>query len=161
MTPTDAAPPPGEGDANTSPRRAAWRAGLSAATRDLLDRDERVFLRQSLSTPCLDALAACGLKPPRLSADDSGGFAATSLPTLVQMVGSGLGVSFVPAMAVEAGLAKTADIAVRPLKADHPTREIVVAWRAGSEWLVSTRFIATISRMARSPKLPGRKIALS
>lgn len=52
-------PPPGEGDANTSPRRAAWRAGLSAKTRALLDRDEAVFLRQALSTPCLDALAGC------------------------------------------------------------------------------------------------------
>ncbi|OLN24728.1 Adenosylmethionine-8-amino-7-oxononanoate aminotransferase [Desulfovibrio sp. DV] len=53
------APPPGEGDANTSPRRASWRAGLSAHTRELLDRDEAVFLRQSLSTPCLDVLAGC------------------------------------------------------------------------------------------------------
>ncbi|WP_428560237.1 MAG: (R)-1-hydroxy-2-aminoethylphosphonate ammonia-lyase [Solidesulfovibrio sp. DCME] len=53
------APPPGEGDANTSPRRAAWRAGLSAATRALLDRDAAVFLCQSLSTPCLDVLTGC------------------------------------------------------------------------------------------------------
>lgn len=53
------APPPGEGDVNTSERRAVWRAGLSGATRALLDRDERVFLRQSLSTPCLDALQGC------------------------------------------------------------------------------------------------------
>ncbi|MEL7639234.1 MAG: aspartate aminotransferase family protein [Solidesulfovibrio sp.] len=53
------APPPGEGDANASPRRAAWRAGLSEKTRKLLDRDEKAFLRQSLSTPCLDALTGC------------------------------------------------------------------------------------------------------
>ena len=38
----------------------------------------------------------------------------TSLHTLVQMVGSGLGVTFLPGMAVEAGLAETAPIAVRP-----------------------------------------------
>ena len=31
-------------------------------------------------------------------------FAATSLPTLVQMIGSGLGVSFLPKMAVQAGV---------------------------------------------------------
>lgn len=59
MAAKPSAPPPGEGDANTSPRRAAWRAGLSQQTRDLLDRDEKVFLRQSLSTPCLDALSGC------------------------------------------------------------------------------------------------------
>ena len=45
-----------EGDTNRSPLRAAWRAGLDAETRALLDADERHFLRQSLSTPCLDAL---------------------------------------------------------------------------------------------------------
>ena len=45
-----------EGDTNGSPLRAAWRAGLGAETRGLLDADERHFIRQSLSTPCLDAI---------------------------------------------------------------------------------------------------------
>lgn len=45
-----------EGDINTSRARRAWRDGLSPATVALLDEDERYFLRQSLSTPCLDAL---------------------------------------------------------------------------------------------------------
>ena len=77
------------------------------------------------------ALSACGLEPPKGVAD--GGFAATSLPTLVQMVGSGLGVSFLPAMAVEAGLADLAPVSIRHLGAtQHPSREIVVCWRAGS-----------------------------
>ena len=58
------------------------------------------------------------------------------------MVGSGLGVSFLPAMAVEAGLAEAADVAVRPLEADHPSREIVVAWRAGSSRGVEGRLLA-------------------
>src|SRR5204862_6457182 len=52
------------------------------------------------------ALTACGLTPPKASDEES--FAATSLPTLVQMVGSGLGASFLPAMAVDAGLADAA-----------------------------------------------------
>ncbi len=76
------------------------------------------------------ALAACRLDGPRRLAPDAG-FAATSLHTLVQMVGSGLGVSLVPAMAVEAGLAREAGVAVRPL-VEYAAREIVVAWRAGS-----------------------------
>lgn len=45
-----------EGDVNTSPGRQAWLSGLDPATRRLLDEDEAVFLRQSLSTPCLDVL---------------------------------------------------------------------------------------------------------
>jgi LysR family hydrogen peroxide-inducible transcriptional activator len=93
------------------------------------------------------ALAACGLKPPKATGDEEA-FAATSLPTLVQMVGSGLGVTFLPAMAVEAGLTESAPVAVRPLKAEHPSREIVVAWRAGSSRGVEGRLLAETLRAA-------------
>lgn len=46
-----------EGDVNLSPRRAAFVADHDQATRDWLARDEAVFFRQSLSTPCLDVLS--------------------------------------------------------------------------------------------------------
>ena len=47
-----------EGDVNVSPLREAWqRSHVGARTRALLDRDADAFLHQSLSTPCLDALA--------------------------------------------------------------------------------------------------------
>ena len=49
-------PDPSEGDVNRSPARAAWRNDLSAKTVALLDEDERYFLHQSLSTPCLDVI---------------------------------------------------------------------------------------------------------
>ncbi len=46
-----------EGDTNQSPRRQAWsEAHLDDATRALVARDARVFLRQSVSTPCLSAV---------------------------------------------------------------------------------------------------------
>jgi LysR family hydrogen peroxide-inducible transcriptional activator len=90
------------------------------------------------------ALAACGLKPPR--SGDGEDFAATSLPTLVQMVGSGLGVTFLPAMAVEAGLTGAAPVAVRPIDAPHASREIVVAWRAGSNRAAEGRLLAEVLR---------------
>jgi 4-aminobutyrate aminotransferase len=49
-----------EGDINISPRRRQWQEdNLDERTRALLAEDERVFLRQSLSTPCLNALRAC------------------------------------------------------------------------------------------------------
>jgi LysR family hydrogen peroxide-inducible transcriptional activator len=92
-------------------------------------------------------LAACGLKPPKASDDDEG-FAATSLPTLVQMVGSGLGVTFLPAMAVEAGLTTAVPIAVRPLAVERPSREIVVVWRAGSSRAAEGRLLAEVLREA-------------
>jgi 4-aminobutyrate aminotransferase len=47
-----------EGDLNISSRRKAWsEAHISPETRYWLDKDEKFFLRQSLSTPCLNVLA--------------------------------------------------------------------------------------------------------
>lgn len=46
-----------EGDINLSPHRQSWAESiLDAETRGWLERDARVFLHQSLSTPCLDVL---------------------------------------------------------------------------------------------------------
>jgi LysR family hydrogen peroxide-inducible transcriptional activator len=113
-----------------------------------LEREEMILLEDG---HCLrdHALMVCGLAAPRRGRDE--GFTATSLATLVQMVGSGLGVSFLPAMAVEAGLAAAAQIAVRPLEADHPIREVVVAWRAGSTRAQEGRLLAEVFGQA-SPK---------
>jgi 4-aminobutyrate aminotransferase len=50
-------PAAGEGDVNSSPRRSAWTAQhLGPKARDLVERDARVFLQQSVSTPCLSAV---------------------------------------------------------------------------------------------------------
>jgi len=97
------------------------------------------------------ALAVCGLAPPKPR--EEAPFAATSLPTLVQMVGSGLGVSFLPAMAVEAGLAEHAEVAVRPLATDNAARQIVVAWRAGSSRATEGRLLASLIRGDDEPNL--------
>ena len=49
-----------EGDVNLSPLRRAWEdEHLHESTRRLIDSDSEHFLHQSLSTPCLNALAAC------------------------------------------------------------------------------------------------------
>ena len=56
--PTDIA---AEGDVNLSPLRRAWESRhIGPAARALLDADSEYFLHQSLSTPCLNALRACG-----------------------------------------------------------------------------------------------------
>jgi len=88
------------------------------------------------------ALQACNLDAPRPPGAEDG-FAATSLATLVQMVGSGLGLSLIPAMAVDAGLTADAPVSVRRLSdAVPPTREIVVAWRRGSSRESDARLLA-------------------
>ena len=49
-----------EGDLNISPRRTAWaKENIDAETQRWLDLDARYFLRQSLSTPCLNVLSHC------------------------------------------------------------------------------------------------------
>lgn len=96
------------------------------------------------------ALAACGISPPRQGRDE--GFVATSLATLVQMVGAGLGVSFLPAMAVRAGLAREAKVEVRPLDARNARRRIVVAWRTGSTRSAEGALLAEAFRDALDPQ---------
>jgi 4-aminobutyrate aminotransferase len=55
--PTDDRLAHGESDVNFSPRRAAWSAAcVGDASRQLVERDARVFLKQSASTPCLSAV---------------------------------------------------------------------------------------------------------
>jgi len=49
-----------EGDINISPRRDRWqKENIDAESRELLEEDSRYFLRQSLSTPCLNAMKSC------------------------------------------------------------------------------------------------------
>ena len=56
--PTPSGPAQSESDTNLSGQRAAWQASaLDPATRTLLGRDARVFLKQAVSTPCLNAIA--------------------------------------------------------------------------------------------------------
>lgn len=74
------------------------------------------------------ALAACNRPELRASATMMG----TSLHTLVQMVENGLGLTFVPEMAIRAGILEKTGIAARPLESVHDTRRIALAWRKSS-----------------------------
>lgn len=71
------------------------------------------------------ALTACNLQGVRAA----GGFQSTSLYTLVEMAANGLGITFVPEIAVTAGLTRNTSVAVRPLPADSPPRELALVWR--------------------------------
>src|SRR5690242_19856427 len=66
------------------------------------------------------ALSACNRPELRAHAAMMG----TSLHTLVQMVDNGLGVTFVPAMAIEAGILDGTNVAAKPLKSEHNFRTI-------------------------------------
>ena len=74
------------------------------------------------------ALAACRLADRRRTE----GFEATSLPTLVQMVDNGLGITLLPELGVEAGLLRGTSLVTRPLAAEEPARQIGLVWRRGT-----------------------------
>lgn len=48
-----------EGDINLTPARKEWLKTIDNNTKQLLEKDARYFMHQSLSTPCLDVLASC------------------------------------------------------------------------------------------------------
>jgi LysR family hydrogen peroxide-inducible transcriptional activator len=90
------------------------------------------------------ALAACS--GSRREAPEA--FAATSLHTLVQMVASGLGVTLLPRLAIDAGVLAGADIEVRPLTAPGAWRTLGFAWRPNSARLADYRALASVLREA-------------
>lgn len=75
------------------------------------------------------ALSACHLE----RSEKINSFAATSLHTLVQMVNNDLGVTFLPEMAIAAGILNNTDIEISPLAdKENDYREIGFAWRTQS-----------------------------
>ena len=71
-------------------------------------------------------LIGCGLPKARPSA-----MVATSLHTLVELVEAGLGTTFLPQMAIDAGLIDGRRIDTTPLPS-RADRKVVLAWRVGS-----------------------------
>ncbi len=74
------------------------------------------------------ALAVCQLA----GAEERGGFRATSLETLRQMVAAGVGVTLLPALAVQPPVATSDDIALLRFVDPVPRRQISMFWRRTS-----------------------------
>jgi LysR family hydrogen peroxide-inducible transcriptional activator len=74
------------------------------------------------------ALSACSLSGHERAA----GFDGASLNTILQMVAGGTGVTLLPEMAVQAGIAKFAGLRTIPLDDGLPARTIALAWRSTS-----------------------------
>ena len=94
---------------------------------EAIDEDRLLLLEDG---HCLKdhALSACNRPELRAGAAMMG----TSLHTLVQMVDNGLGLTFVPAMAIDAGILHGTDIDARPLRSERGFRQIALVWRRSS-----------------------------
>ena len=86
------------------------------------------------------ALSICSL--PGVERQDD--LAATSLQTMVQMVAGGLGISLIPKLAADAGIAAGIGVNILAFSDDVPGREIGIAWLAGSSREQEARMIAEI-----------------
>jgi LysR family hydrogen peroxide-inducible transcriptional activator len=97
------------------------------------------------------ALSACNRPEMRAEAAMMG----TSLHTLVQMVDNGLGLTFVPAMAIEAGILEGTAVEARPLKSDHGYRRIALVWRRSSPREEEFLLLAEALRQIAADVIPG------
>jgi LysR family hydrogen peroxide-inducible transcriptional activator len=97
------------------------------------------------------ALAACNRPEMRAEATMMG----TSLHTLVQMVDNGLGVTFVPGMAIEAGILEGTRVDARPLKSDHGFRSVALVWRRSSPREEEFQLLAETLRQIARDIIPG------
>ena len=78
---------------------------------------------------------------------DALGVRATSLPTLVQMVGQNLGITLLPSIALPAETLR-ADLAIREITEPAPRRTIVLSWRRTSPVGEAMPAVAEIVRHA-------------
>ena len=88
-----------------------------------LDDNEILLLKDG---HCLreHALDACGLEQRK----HLGEFSATSLYTLVQMVAANMGITMLPQLAIEGGIAQVAPLTLIPL-ANSSSRQVGLVWR--------------------------------
>jgi LysR family hydrogen peroxide-inducible transcriptional activator len=125
---------------------AAARGHRLAASTSPLALDalsgERVLLLDEGHCLRDQALAVCSK-----AAAEELGFRATSLPTLVEMVASGMGVTLLPRIAAEAE-ARRSDLRIRPFRAPAPGRTLVLAFRRGSALAPALRVVGEAIRAA-------------
>ena len=119
---------------------------------DAIDENRMLLLEDG---HCLKdhALSACNRPDLRAHAAMMG----TSLHTLVQMVDNGLGVTFIPAMAIEAGILEGTEVDARPLRSDHGFRSIALIWRRSSPREAEFQLLAATIRRLIPELNPGRE----
>lgn len=88
------------------------------------------------------ALAVCSLA----GAAERGGFRATSLETLRQMVAAGVGVTLLPRLAVHAPVPASPDVTLVEFEEPAPHREIAMFWRETSGYRELLPRVAEIIR---------------
>jgi LysR family transcriptional regulator, hydrogen peroxide-inducible genes activator len=118
---------------------------------DTIDEQRMLLLEDG---HCLKdhALSACNRPELRAQAAMMG----TSLHTLVQMVDNGLGITFIPAMAIEAGILDGTRVDAKPLRSEQGFRRIALIWRRSSPREREFQLLATALRRILRELSPDR-----
>jgi LysR family hydrogen peroxide-inducible transcriptional activator len=117
---------------------------------ETIDEDRLLLLEDG---HCLKdhALSACNRPDLRAHAAMMG----TSLHTLVQMVDNGLGLTFIPALAIKAGILDRTGVDAKPLHSDHGFRRIALVWRRSSPRESEFQLLARLLRRVTSKLIPN------
>ena len=103
---------------------------------------ERVLLLEEGHCLRDHAIEACG--PRRMARRSDGGFEATSLYTLLQMVEGGLGVTLLPEMMLKSGALNGTRLIARPFSSRVPARTIALCMRRSSSLTRDFELLAEI-----------------
>jgi LysR family hydrogen peroxide-inducible transcriptional activator len=106
------------------PADHALAASTEPVTMDVLAGQSLLLLDDG---HCLrdQALSVCHLA----GASERGGFRATSLETLRQMVAAGVGITLLPELAVQPPVSAQQGVVIRRFSAPRPSRRIAICWR--------------------------------
>ena len=102
-------------------------AGRKSIAMSDLEHTELLLLEEG---HCLrdHALEVCALAGAHERVD----FHATSMETLRQMVGAGVGLTLMPLLAVKPPIAATTNVSIRPFVDPAPSRTLALVWRGSS-----------------------------
>jgi LysR family hydrogen peroxide-inducible transcriptional activator len=138
--------------------RPGWDEGTPVPSHETL-REMRLLLLEEGHCFRDQALSFCNMQsPPREVLD------ASSLSTLVQMVGAGIGVTLIPEMAVGVET-RSATVSIARFKDPQPSRTIGMVWRKTSPLAGQLQQISEVVCLAaaalreqRKAKSPARKL---
>lgn len=125
---------------------AHWVENIKGKSIDLWP-DESIFLLAKEHCLTKHTLQACALK----NSKKINPFFATSLHTLTQMVSAGLGVTFLPQLAIKSGILTGTDLVTLSLPHRTAHRDIGMAWRTTSHKQDSYRLLAELVKTVLTP----------
>ena len=115
--------------------------------------DESIFLLQAEHCITGHAITACQLG----DSAKINPFAATSLHTLVQMVNSKLGTTFLPQMAIDAGILNDTELKVMDPPGEAPYRDIGLVWRQTTSRISTFRTLGLAIQQKLMPQVLAKK----